>query len=118
MSGINFLNFHKTYLPLPSFQPPYGPSPRLDDESSVTAFAGQLQAVHTNIVRTSILTPKGDKVTSLAPVNNMVQHCHIPCIEAALETKFTRESGSGDGQSPGLSDDVLDSLRGFGLSAS
>ena len=108
MSGLNFLQFHKMYST--SFQPPY---PRLDAiESPLTVLAEQVQAVHTHIARTGILSPKGDKVTSLAPVNDIVQHCHIPCIETALETKFTRVSGDGDGDgpSPGLSDDVLDSL--------
>ena len=36
--------------------------------------------------------------------------CYIPSIEAALETKFTRESGSADGQSPCHSDETLDFL--------
>ncbi len=69
------------------------------------------QSIH--ILFDCILSLKGDKATSLAPVNDIVQHCYIPSIEAVLETKFTRESGSDKGQSPGgpgLSDETLDSL--------
>ena len=39
--------------------------------------------------QTSILSPRTDHVTTLSHVNNLVEHCHIVSLAAALKTQFS-----------------------------
>ena len=83
----NYLSYHRMYSqapPSPSvFQPPHSSVDAV--ECQLPVLAEQIQVIHTHVARSAILSPKGDTVTSMKPVNDIVECCHIPSLEAIWE---------------------------------
>jgi len=59
-------------------------------EGTIEHLAENLRSASDHLARTSIPTARGDnvRVTSLAVVNDVVEHCHIVSMSTVLQTQF------------------------------
>jgi hypothetical protein len=75
-----------------AFQPPHARARALD--GPIRYIAENLLAVNDYVARTATAAPgqKNDKSTSMAPVNTMVQYCHVVALEAAIQTEFSKNT--------------------------
>jgi hypothetical protein len=83
---LNLLNHTARDNTVNSFQAPH---PRLDIiNGPLIHLAENTAAVHAFINRTSILSPKGDKVTSMRPVNTITDYVSVVRLNDEIRTKF------------------------------
>ena len=83
---LNLLNHTARDNSVNSFQAPHA---RMDVISGrLIHLAENLAAVHVFINRTSILSPKGDSVTSMRPVNTITDYVSVVRLNDEIRTKF------------------------------
>ncbi len=83
---LNYLNLSARDNTVNSFQAQHL---RLDIISGpLFHLAKNLAAVHVFINRTSILSPKGDSVTSMRPVNTITDNVSVALLNDEIQIKF------------------------------